>query len=86
MLGLCELWLGGASRAALLHSVHSRGEASRVVRLVSSKGRMGLLRAKTLPAFAMLVSYMPLARTGLARWERVPDAVGGVKEVFGWNF
>jgi hypothetical protein len=43
--GLC-----GASRAALLHSVHSRGEASRVVRLVYSKGQMGLLRAQTSPA------------------------------------
>ena len=31
----------------------------------------------------LLVSYMPLARTGLAWRERVRDAIGGEQEVFG---
>ena len=80
MCGLC-----GASGAALLHSVHSRGEASRGVRLVYSKGRMGLFAARDL-SLPMLVSYRPLARTGLAWLERVRDAVGGERELFGWDF
>ena len=81
MCGLC-----GASGAALLHSVHSRGEASRVVRLVYSKGRMGLFAARDLSRFAMLVSYKPLARTGLGPRDRVRDAIGGEKEVFRQDF
>ena len=39
-----------------------------------------------LSRFAMLVSYRPLARTGLAWLERVRDAIGGKKEVFGREF
>ena len=79
--GLC-----GVSRAALLHSVHSRGEASRVVRLVYSKGRMGLFAEGDLSRFAMLVSYKPLACTGLADLDRLRDATGDVQEVFGRDF
>ena len=71
--------LGGATRAALLPSVHSRGEASRVARLAYRTGRMGLFAVGDLSRFAMLVSYTRLARTGLARRERVRDAIGGEK-------
>ena len=79
--GLCA-----ATGAALLHSVYSRGEVSRVVRLVYSKGRMGPFTARDLSRFAMLVSYRPLARTGLAGPDRVRDARGGVQEAFGRDF
>ena len=38
------------------------------------------------PGVELLVSYRPLAQTGLGRRERVRDAIGGEKEVFGWDF
>ena len=50
------------------------------------KGEWVFLRLRDLSRFAMLVSYRPLARTGLAWRERVRDAIGGEKEVFGRGF
>ena len=67
-------------------AVRGCGEVSETRREAQQRAGWAFLAGRGPLSVVMLVSYRPLAQTGLAWRQRVRDAIGGEQEVFGRYF